>query len=117
MYDFGLEVHLIAYISLHFLRFHRLKTPGEGMTVGSPGGGTAQDSLAYRGRGSEGGAGARMSVLARALVLLLLLILRTEARSGIFQPAFECHRGLEHGRRVELYNPSIVEKLTNSEDV
>ena len=30
-YDFGLEVHLTAYISLHFLRFHWLKTPVKGM--------------------------------------------------------------------------------------
>ena len=29
--DFGLEVHLTAYISQHFLRFHWLKTPVKGM--------------------------------------------------------------------------------------
>ena len=32
-YNFGLEVHLTAYISLHFLRFHWLKTPVKGMLM------------------------------------------------------------------------------------
>ena len=31
--DFGLEVHLTAYISLYFLRFHWLKAPVKGMSV------------------------------------------------------------------------------------
>ena len=68
----------------------------------------------YRGRGGRGGARVTMSAPATASLILLLLgalVLSTESRPGIHQPMVQGRMGLYHGRRVGLYNPSIVKMM------